>query len=52
MVPRRDAGIRDGHAFNGRGAPIIDSAAHAVETFRTLGLDFLILGDNLVRSVV
>jgi carbamoyltransferase len=39
-------------SFNGRGAPIVDSAAHAVEAFRTLGLDFLILGDNLVRSIL
>jgi carbamoyltransferase len=36
-------------SFNGRGEPIADSAADAVRAFRSLGLDFLVLGDHLVR---
>ena len=48
--------ISDGHppvlvntSFNGPGEPIVDSAADAIECFRRLGLDFLILGDRLIQ---
>lgn len=36
-------------SFNGRAEPIVDTAADAVRTFRNLGLDFLVLGEHLVR---
>lgn len=36
-------------SFNGPGEPIVDSAADAVRSFQHLGLDFLVLGDHLVR---
>jgi carbamoyltransferase len=36
-------------SFNGPGEPIVDSAADAVGAFQRLGLDFLVLGDHLVR---
>jgi carbamoyltransferase len=35
-------------SFNGREEPVVDSAADAVRTFTTLGLDFLVLGDHLI----
>ncbi len=49
----REWGERAGGAlintsFNGRGEPIVSSAADAVACFRRLGLDFLVLGDELV----
>lgn len=37
-------------SFNGREEPVVDSAADAARTFRSLGLDFLVLGDRLVRK--
>lgn len=47
----------DGHppvvintSFNGPDEPIVDSATDAIECFRRLRLDFLILGDRLVQS--
>lgn len=36
-------------SFNGPREPIVNSAADAVRSFRELGLDFLVLGDTLVR---
>jgi len=36
-------------SLNGRGEPIIDSAAQAVDTLKGLSLDFLILGQHLIR---
>lgn len=36
-------------SLNGPGEPIADSSADVVATFRGLRLDFLVLGDNLVR---
>jgi carbamoyltransferase len=36
-------------SFNGPGEPIVDSARDAVGTFRTLGLEFLVLGESLVQ---
>jgi len=36
-------------SFNGPGEPIVDSAADAVAGFQRLGLDFLVLGDQLVQ---
>ncbi len=36
-------------SLNGRGEPIIDSAAQAIDALKNLGLDFLILGEHLVR---
>ncbi|MDP2710373.1 MAG: carbamoyltransferase C-terminal domain-containing protein [Solirubrobacteraceae bacterium] len=35
-------------SFNGPGEPIVSSAADAAGAFRRLGLDFLVLGDELV----
>ena len=37
-------------SFNGLGEPIVNTAADAVHSFRELGLDFLVLGDWLVRE--
>lgn len=36
-------------SFNGPGEPIVNTATDAVRAFRELGLDFLVLGDRLVR---
>jgi carbamoyltransferase len=36
-------------SFNGPGEPIVDSAADATSGFQRLGLDFLVLGDQLVQ---
>lgn len=36
-------------SFNGRGEPIADTAADAVRSFRSMRLDFLVLGNWLVR---
>jgi carbamoyltransferase len=36
-------------SFNGRGQPIVNSAEHAVRSFQELKLDFLVLGDHLIR---
>jgi hypothetical protein len=36
-------------SLNGRGEPIIDSAAQAVDTLKGLGLDFLVLDQYLIR---
>ena len=36
-------------SLNGRGEPIIGSAAHAISTLHDLGLDFLVLGEYLIR---
>lgn len=49
----REWGERAGGAlintsFNGRGEPIVSSVADAATAFRRLGLDFLVLGDELV----
>ncbi len=49
----REWGDRAGGAlintsFNGRGEPIVSSTADAVACFRRLGLDFLVLDDELV----
>jgi carbamoyltransferase len=49
----REWGDRAGGAlintsFNGRGEPIVSSAADAVACFRRLGLDFLVLDDELL----
>jgi predicted NodU family carbamoyl transferase len=30
-------------------APVVDTAADAVRTFRSIGLDFLVLGSHLVE---
>jgi len=38
-------------SFNSRGEPIVNSAADAICSFRDLGLDFLILGDQLVQPI-
>ncbi|MEA2157466.1 MAG: carbamoyltransferase [Solirubrobacteraceae bacterium] len=51
----REWGERAGGAlintsFNGRGEPIVSSAADAVACFRRLGLDFLVLDDELVAT--
>jgi carbamoyltransferase len=51
----REWGDRAGGAlintsFNGRGEPIVSSAADAVACFRRLGLDFLVLDDELVAA--
>ena len=35
-------------SFNDRGQPIVNTADEAIETFRALGLDFLLLEDRLV----
>lgn len=35
-------------SFNGRGEPIVNGSAEAVRAFRSLGLDFLVVGDELV----
>jgi carbamoyltransferase len=35
-------------SFNGPGEPIVSSAADAAAAFRRLGLDFLVLDDELV----
>jgi carbamoyltransferase len=35
-------------SFNDRGQPIVNTAGEAVETFRAMGLDFLVLEDQLV----
>jgi carbamoyltransferase len=37
-------------SFNGRGEPIVSSAADAVACFRRLGLDFLVLDGELVAA--
>jgi carbamoyltransferase len=37
-------------SFNSRGEPIVDNAADAVRALRSLRLDFLVLGDQLVLS--
>jgi hypothetical protein len=37
-------------SFNGPGKPIVSSAADAVACFRRLGLDFLVLDDELLAS--
>jgi carbamoyltransferase len=37
-------------SFNGPGEPIVNTAEDAVRSFRELGLDFLVLGDCLVRT--
>ncbi len=49
----REWGERAGGAlintsFNGRGEPIVSSVADAAGAFRRLGLDFLVLDDELV----
>jgi carbamoyltransferase len=49
----REWGDRAGGAlintsFNRRGEPIVSSAADAVACFRALGLDFLVLDDELI----
>ena len=49
----REWGDRAGGAlintsFNGRGEPIVSSVADAVGCFRRLGLDFLVLDDELL----
>ncbi|MER5408923.1 carbamoyltransferase C-terminal domain-containing protein [Streptomyces sp. NPDC002769] len=36
-------------SFNGREEPVVDTAADAVRTFRSIGLDFLVLGSHLVK---
>jgi carbamoyltransferase len=36
-------------SLNRRGEPIIDSAAQAVDALKGLSLDFLILGQHLIR---
>jgi carbamoyltransferase len=36
-------------SFNGRDEPVVDSSADAVRTFLGIGLDFMVLGDHLVR---
>jgi carbamoyltransferase len=36
-------------SLNGRGEPIVGSAAQAVDALHDLGLDFLILGEHLIR---
>jgi carbamoyltransferase len=51
----REWGDRAGGAlintsFNGRGEPIVSSAADAVACFRRLGLDFLVLDDELLAT--
>ncbi len=51
----REWGDRAGGAlintsFNGRGEPIVSSAADAVACFRRLGLDFLVLDDELLAA--
>jgi carbamoyltransferase len=38
-------------SFNGRGEPIVNSAADAVRTATKIGLDFLVLGDMLLDRV-
>lgn len=37
-------------SFNGRGEPLVDTAGDAARAFRTLGLDFLVLGEHLVHG--
>lgn len=37
-------------SFNGRGEPIVNTAAEALATFGNLGLDFLVAGDVLVSQ--
>jgi carbamoyltransferase len=37
-------------SFNGRGEPIVSSVADAVACFRRLGLDFLVLDDELLAA--
>lgn len=37
-------------SFNGRGEPIVNTAAEALATFGSLGLDFLIAGDVVVTK--
>ncbi len=37
-------------SFNGRGEPIVDSATDALRAFTGLGLDFLVLGEHLIRT--
>jgi carbamoyltransferase len=37
-------------SFNGRGEPIVSSGADAVACFRRLGLDFLVLDDELLAA--
>jgi carbamoyltransferase len=37
-------------SFNGRGEPIVNTAAEALATFNNLGLDFLVAGDVLVSK--
>jgi carbamoyltransferase len=51
----REWGERAGGAlintsFNGRGEPIVSSAADAVACFRRLGLDFLVLDGELFAA--
>jgi carbamoyltransferase len=36
-------------SFNGRNEPVVDTAADALRTFTDIGLDFLVLGDHLIR---
>ncbi len=36
-------------SLNGRGEPIINSAAQAIDALKALSLDFLILGEHLIR---
>jgi carbamoyltransferase len=36
-------------SFNGRDEPVVDSSADAVRTFLGIGLDFMVLGDHLLR---
>ncbi|MFH9015336.1 carbamoyltransferase C-terminal domain-containing protein [Streptomyces sp. NPDC017943] len=37
-------------SFNDRGEPVVDSAADALAAFRSMDLDFLVLGDALYRK--
>ncbi|KZB79294.1 carbamoyltransferase C-terminal domain-containing protein [Amycolatopsis regifaucium] len=37
-------------SFNGPGEPIVNTAVDALRAFRELGLDFLILGDRVIRD--
>lgn len=37
-------------SFNDKGEPVVNTAADAVRAFRSMDLDFLVLGDELYRK--
>lgn len=45
-------GVLINTSFNGKGEPIVNSAEHAFDTYKRLGLDFLILNNFLISSIL